>query len=220
MLAGNVTAIVDSLDHIIIRGDGADNLAVVESDAAEFVWLRGVDGTTINGEAQLLIGGNSELTRDIRIDLRGGDDQFAFNDVRLLGNVDLRTGSGDDLVLVNEVFAIREHIVDLGSGTDRFGAANTVMRGNLSVLGQGGGDYIQLTNFVAIRDVNIQMHGGDDEFHADDSTIEGQLEVRDSGAGDDLVELTRTDVREHLHVSLISGDDTVRISDDYNRSNI
>ena len=59
------------------------------------------------------------------------------------------------------------------------------------------------------------MHGGNDEFHADDATIGGNLEIHDVGAGADLVELTRTNVRESLRVSTVSGDDTVRIRDEF-----
>ena len=141
LLAGNVMAFVDGVDQIIVRGDTLDNVAAVESDADGLIWLRGAKGTAINGADQpLLIGSHGELTRNIRIDLRGGDDQLAFSDVALIGKVDLQTGAGDDLVLVNEVFAFSEHRIDLGIGADRFGAANTVMQHDLLVLGRGGDD--------------------------------------------------------------------------------
>ena len=203
LLAGDVTVSIGDTNELLIRGDAANNSVAVESPDGNFVWLRGADGTTINGEdGPLLIGGNGEIDRKVRIQLMGGDDQFAFDQVDLLGEVNLSAGAGHDTVLINGGFAFEKLDIDLGSGDDHFGAANSVLQRRMFIKARSGDDHLQFTSLVATDDLTVLMHGGNDQLELDSSTVLGNFTVGDLGAGNEEVTMDDFNVQGRLQFSL------------------
>jgi len=103
LLAGGVTATVVDGDLFVV-GDRDANAIVIRQaeDGADQFIIRGLvtdDGvqTTINGEARIIVDG---VTGDINASMRGGDDLIYIRDSDLPGNLIVRTGSGNDTVLV------------------------------------------------------------------------------------------------------------------------
>jgi hypothetical protein len=103
LLAGDVTAeVVDG--NLLLRGDQLSNQielrAAADGTAAiEIVGLPGEDGdlTTINGASSYVFDG---VTGDISASMRGGDDVIYIHDLDLPGDLNVRTGRGNDRVLV------------------------------------------------------------------------------------------------------------------------
>lgn len=103
LLAGDVTAeVVDG--NLLLRGDRLSNqvelrAAIDGSDAIEVIGLPSEDGdlTTINGAPSFTFTG---VTGDIAANMRGGDDVVYIHDLDILGDLNVRTGRGNDRVLV------------------------------------------------------------------------------------------------------------------------
>jgi hypothetical protein len=190
LLAGDV--VVSVLDgNLMVQGDELDNKIMITAGAqpGEFV-ITGLDGTTVHEEGQPPA---ADVTvadvHNVRVGLGDGNDLIAVVGAELSGSLGIRTGAGDDRVLI-------------GTGGD---AAELVgqLPGDLSVAVRGS--------------VLIGTNGGDDQVSVDDAMIGGRLGV-EAGADDDSVALgstaaldpmaaARLSVRGGVQVNLGQGND-------------
>lgn len=111
---GNVQVSVVS-GNLIIRGDNRDNNLIITESL-----IAGRADTTINGERRIFV--PDGVTGDVRITLRGGND---FVRVELPGtnfavpqDLEINTGSGNDLVELLQVRVPAETHLDTGNGHD------------------------------------------------------------------------------------------------------
>src|SRR4051794_32629103 len=78
MLAGNVLANLDATGALSVIGDAKVNNVAISQDAATSAYILSGVNTTINGLPSLNLGTLAGFTGDINVDLRGGNDVFAF----------------------------------------------------------------------------------------------------------------------------------------------
>jgi hypothetical protein len=101
--------------NLVIRGDEQDNNIIITESG-----ISGRAGTSVNGERHIFI--PEGVTNDIIIDMKGGDD---FVRVELPGtnfaiphDLEIRTGSGNDIIELLQVRAPNETRIDTGNGHD------------------------------------------------------------------------------------------------------
>ena len=104
LLAGDVVVSVVR-GELMLQGDTLDNkvIIVAGSEANSFV-IKGLDGTTVHQQddpaaTEVTVAG----VRSIRANLGDGNDLLALLGGDIRGNVSIRTGVGDDRVLIGTV---------------------------------------------------------------------------------------------------------------------
>ncbi len=200
MLAGDVTATaVDGL--LIIEGDMEGNQLRLRSgeNPGEIVVAGFPDsGTTINGQTgpQLFPG-----VRAVATDLGAGDDVIVLDEARVAANVFIRTGVGDDRVVLGRPDA---------SVPPTDGPA-VVIGGALSIMTGPGNDVVSAVDLAVADFVAIQTGQGDDVVRLGRPMMDAPADVRPSvllggalrvglGPGEDLMALHHV----HVHGSLFA----------------
>jgi hypothetical protein len=213
MLAGNITVSVSG-GSLFVRGDNADN-AVLISEVDEGVYaVAGFDDlegnpTDINGveNGVLFFEG---VTRDINIDLKGGDDLLAVgNDeediLSLIEECELNfgSGSGSESVALLEVepegsqtFVPRNLIIRTGDGDDQVALIVAVHRTADINLGKGD-DAIAVGNSQFGDDLIIKTDKGFDFVCADDNVVGDHLNIQ-TGDDSDAVHVEGLEARHAL----------------------
>lgn len=123
MLAGNVTAALDGIGNLSLKGDSKNNVVTV-AQASNGRWVvRGLLGTTINGKSVQTYGING----GIKANLGNGNDAIAVLRGEIFGELSIATGNGNDAVAVVKV--------DVGTLRVNTGAGNDVTFVNSVVAG-------------------------------------------------------------------------------------
>jgi hypothetical protein len=199
MLAGNVTVSVSG-GTLNIRGDGEDNaifVSEVEQGVYAVVGFDDLEGnpTFVNGDENgvVVIGG---VTRDINIDLKGGDDLLAIgNDegdlLDLIAECELNFGEENEdpeieslLEVVPEgsqTFVPRDLIIRTGDGNDQVALIVAVSRTANINLGQHD-DAIAVGDSQFGDDLIIKTDKGFDFVCVVDNVVGDQLNIQ---TGDD-----------------------------------
>jgi hypothetical protein len=200
MLAGNVTVSVSG-GTLNIRGDGEDN-AIVVSEVEEGVYaVLGFDDlegnpTFVNGDENgvVVIGG---VTRDINIDLKGGDDLLAIGNDEgdLLGLIEeCALNFGED----NEEPEIESLLAVVPEGSQTFVPRDLIIRTG------DGNDQVAL--IVAVnRKADINLGKGDDAIAVGDSQFGDDLIIK-TDKGFDFVCVVDNFVGDQLNIQ--TGDDS------------
>lgn len=236
---GNVTVRIKGGD-LLVRGDGESNRisvapgSTVGREPPDLLFVVGADGTTVNGEAFVVIervdGGFSiEMgDGDDRIDLEdlsgpwapslldvamgAGSDLIGFWDVNVGADLLVRTGPGDDTVVGDGITFGRDLRVDLGAGNDRLmpsflkGSAP----GGRSAIDAGvGNDVIEMDTPTFAGPVAVSTGPGDDTLfffgRFDDAAS------FDAGAGDDALVLHGSALAGPTRIVAGNGNDTVAV---------
>lgn len=186
LLAGDVEVFVEN-GSVVISGDDTDNgVAIIAGETPNQLVITGVHNngaTTINGQWQEIV----DVTGDILINLRDGDDSFFWNaaeggNVSLPGQLRILGRGGDDrihLTSIDALFAVHGKTqIDTGIGDDTvsldaegFGAGLS-FHANLSILTRDGDDQVtvEATGGNASIDVpgKLAIYPGN---HGDDVTV-------------------------------------------------
>lgn len=232
MLAGNVTVSVSG-GTLNIRGDGEDNavfITEVEEGVYAVVGFDDLSGspTSINGvsNGELVFGG---VTRDINIDLKGGDDLLAIgNDegdlIDLIEECGLNFGSGsgsgsgsvsDSASLLevvpegSQTFVPRDLIIRTGDGDDQVALIVAVNRIANINLGKND-DAIAVGTSQFGDDLLIATEQGFDFVCADENEV-GDLFSVQTGDDADAVSVSRLSAT-HAIIDTGKGSDEVGAS--------
>lgn len=192
--AGNIiAAVIDGL--LVIEGDAEANVFRVTHDADFPVGTLVVDGygaTLVNGEREVEF---DAVTRGV--DIRtgaGADDVTVGGSGDFAGNVLIRTGPGDDQILVEGLDSEGSLIVRTQGGDDRVELfANDI--GAIDIRTGRGADVVWIDETLARGLVLLRTGKGADvveiernfpEFAFEGSTFEGPVEIR-MGRQDDTI---------------------------------
>ncbi len=145
--------------------------------------------TTINGQAGPVT--FTRVGKDLNISLNGGDDvvELTADDsdpLWVVNKLDIKTGDGDDQVLMTQVHALRLSI-DTGSGDDTI----------------NGSDSGNTTGIMVTKEAVISTGGGSDDLQIANSLFKRTL-VANLGAGGDSAAVQSTTFREN-QLNLIGG---------------
>jgi hypothetical protein len=183
MMAGNITASVVN-EELVLNGDGAGNQVEVHQTVGNLYKVKGLNGTTINGKADK----SFIFEKGIRVDLKGGDDEFSmgglvfFDDVD--GNLNINMGAGKDKVNLGRVIVDGDTNIDTSTEDDIVNFSTASLR-KLTLNTGAGSDSVSM-GFSSTSQANINMDLGNDAFVYGGSTSDS-IKV-DTGSGDDRVE--------------------------------
>jgi hypothetical protein len=211
--AGGVSDVSVSVKGGSLRllGDDGPSSVLIRATAqpGSFV-VAGMAGTTINGSS----GDNfSGVTRGLRIDLGGGDNELLVTAGELVSELELpgafsyRSGSGNDLVVLDHVVFSSKVGVDAGEGDDTvFGYVAFLPLGARVNTGEGD-DLVVLDNALSGGALVLGLGLGDDEALLLDGDFAGRASLL-LGAGDDAARFHAVSF-EALLLKGVTGQDAV-----------
>jgi hypothetical protein len=164
---GNVQVSLEN-GNLIIRGDSQDNNVILTENG-----ISGRANTTVNGERHIFI--PEGVTGNIDINLKGGNDflrvELPGTNFAVLHDLEITTGSGNDMLELLQVKVPEETHIDTGNGHDII-FIDGVFNPNEFVRSEFTGKF------------NVETGSGDDllEFHH--AMFHGEVDVN-LGAGTD-----------------------------------
>jgi len=204
LLPNNVTVTVVDGDMFVVGTDTVEDFVIgnISGVAGEF-FIASESGTTINGSSS---GGTfTGVTGDVFVDLGGGDDTFRSGNVTYLGNLKIKSGEGNDQVLLGQ-FPNTTTPVPVSIAKD------------LVFFDIGGDDLFLARDTSVGDDLRFRMGDGNDAVFFDSTQVADKVRGR-TGAGDDDVFFNEMTVGTSVAVSLGSGVDSAEFSDaDFGRS--
>lgn len=207
LLSGDVTAEVIN-GSLILRGDDAANVITIDRDpltgAVRVLGNFGTDNrgqvlpehtTTVNGQPSVVHPERpflsfDNVTRDVRVELGGGDDKLVVNGLDLPRRLRVDAGAGADRV---EVIACRVgaglFIRGVGGGDKTVAVSASDVAGPTRVLTGADADAVSLTASTFNRRTVVRTGRGDDEIVTSADFRRGMAR-RDGPGQDSLLEGT------------------------------
>ena len=166
MMAGDVSVSVTDGD-LVINGDNENNEFMIIGTGVDSPYdIIGVNGTSINGQSAITV---DELTDDIRINLKNGDNTLGLSNVYAKDRMRVRTGKGNDTIVLEESGAKRMLNINSGSGDDSIYLYRSGSR-RIDVRTGAGNDELALDNSQT-QYLNAKTGGGNDEMYVGDTTF-------------------------------------------------
>jgi len=201
----------------VLGSTGADAISVLAVDGV--VSVNGLSGTTVNGLPTVQFSG---VTGAIVIALGDGDDNLQMTDGRILSDLHVDLGAGDDICFAQRNQVAGDFVVDAGSaaqwgdlvalaGNDLIG--NAVLR-SLVVTGQFV--TIGARGQVVGEDLILLGGSGEDLFFVDGNQVFGNVILDTAGGHDEIrfasvLTSTPNDITGNLTIEAGSGDDLVEV---------
>ena len=184
VLDGRVLAAVFD-GNLMVRGDRQANSIIIDREGAAPGEIRVmVDaGTTLN-HGDTFYAFFSGVTKDIRIQLAGGDDKAVVRGLSVRRDLILGTSGGNDQLWLDAVAVGRHLGAQAGAGNDRVGIIDSSVAGHTRVETGLGHDLVSLDDSV-FHKVSVLTGRGNDTIYLG-STISGRRIIVD-GPGRDLV---------------------------------
>ena len=190
--AGNVTASIVNGDLRII-GDNLSNQVVVIEDAGRYR-VRGLNNTKINSAAADLFFSQEQLTRDLRVDMKGGNDIFllVLNGIQVPRDVKVSGGDGNDTVGFDQVNVGNDLTIDMGRGNDVVNLENTLVGDDMTIDTGADRDRVRLANVQVQDRLDIDLGSGNADLLQLEQVSATRARLR--GGSGNADELRRTDV--------------------------
>lgn len=208
--AGDVTVFADRGVLALTGDDLANDVQVDRDPATRELVLRGRNGTTLGGAAEVRIAG----VKSIRAAFGAGDDVLALGGFALTGELSADLGDGSDTLSLYHVRVRRRLVVLGGAGDDTvtLDAASSLFRGG-SVETADGNDHVRVADSFVHGRLRIVTGEGDDlvEVHRNGFTTYGSLLVR-TGAGTDTVDVLGNTFQGPVKVETDEGQDAVWVT--------
>lgn len=187
----SVTATLKGGALVVVGDDTASTLVIHATPQAGTLVIEGVAGELINGASSAEFAG---VTRGITLDLGGGDDELlltpqgqgVLDPELVVPALSVRSGEGDDLLVLERVRVAGKLAVDSGPGADAVVAFLSTLEGNARFASADGDDALVLVfNTSAARALRADLGAGNDVFGFDNGRLEGKTSLL-FGTGDDL----------------------------------
>jgi hypothetical protein len=208
--SGNVRARPNKGSLVVTGDNAANSIRIVPGDSPGEWLVIGIGLTTVNGKPQDTISG---VTRDVLVDMRGGDDYVLLENATAERNVRVNMGAGGGLAVLVSVSTGRHVSVLPGRGgqLDAY-VLTSVVGGNLHVCGGGGSDRAFITDTTVQGNMTARLGGGADELQIRGGVV-GRDTIVQSGAGNDTIGIQGLVVQRDLRIDPCHGDDVVSLSD-------
>lgn len=163
MMAGDVTAKISGGD-LVIKGDSlANGITIAAGTTAGTVVVTGI---TAGGSATTVNGGTtavtlSGFTGDLKIDLKGGDDNVSVTGLTVSDDGKIKAGNGGDTVSVSDTTFGDDFKTDLGDGDDTLTLDSITVTGHAKVEGHHGDDDTTITDSTFSK-LDVSLGRGDD----------------------------------------------------------
>ena len=213
LLAGDVTVVESG--HLYIRGDQANNQFEVVAENGRLE-VRGLEGTTINGEESYIVSG-AQVTESgvsfaggLRAHLGPGHDDFVVRDAVFESRSIIFGGTGDDSVAVEDSTFADQFVIQTFHGNDSVSTSGSYFADTLYAITLDGEDSVTVTDSVFAGNSFVNTGNHSDSIHSQGNHYSGELNLLLSSAGNDSVELNNPVIGENqLGVFLGNGDDTI-----------
>lgn len=226
MLAGDVVVNLNSSGDLTIQGDNQSNIVDVYSERQDEVTITGLDGTHV------IVDGQSydeytfdlpteEIADDVRIKMRGGDDQVMLRFLSIGGDLKVNMGAGEDIAVLSfsEVGDDAQLLGGSGRYGDKLSVTNSSIGDDLRInSGPGSKTFDMFTPIDEIgvsADVsdpiakNVSLRGGSGvTVVAIGATFDGKLSVN-TGSGDDGIVFIAANLTDEVSISTGSGNDAL-----------
>lgn len=171
LLAGDVR-VATSQGAFYIRGDGASNqVEVVKSLHSSDITVRGLEGTTINGQTEILLTGPAaRVIKGFRASMGPGDDFIRFEDTYAEGRTVVYGGIGNDSIGFYRA-TVSDITVQTYTGDDAISIDKLIVNGDFRVYALEGNDTVGISGLRAFGQNTIATHGGDDLVSIENSAI-------------------------------------------------
>ncbi len=172
--AGEVIAAVDAHGDLFVAGSsGADSVAMVHVASSNHWFVKaGAPTTSINGVNTVAF----VVTRDVVIDLRGGDDEVQCSGA-VPRDLRIRLGAGVDEARVYDATVGRDLRVVKGPDRDTFDLKKSAITRDVRIDSGGPGvDFAVRTSSIG-RDLTVRFGGGPAFAGAGESRVESWVEL-------------------------------------------
>lgn len=167
--AGNVLVSLSGSGNLTLKGDNFNNAVRVDPIAGgiQVSGLNDLNGvpTTVNGQTAAVFLGTTFLRGNLKVQLKGGDDDF-ISTVSVEKNVNVNMGSGSDvLTMVNQTVGGNAKINMGSTGNileDVTNVANVTVDGNAVIKGSKGSHIVDIDNSLIRRKLTVNLGADDD----------------------------------------------------------
>lgn len=188
--AGNILAQLSGGD-LALQGDNLGNEVRVSQAANGNVTVRGLNGTTVNGLAQVTY--PAAVLNKVEANLEGGNDILTIGSLNVAGDVFVQAGEGNDRVVLNGTISGSLVSVSGGLGADTVRVADVSVLGDMNVNTEDGAGTILFQNATIDGNVSAISLDANDVIRGTNLTVTGDLLV-ESGKGDDQISFTTATV--------------------------
>jgi hypothetical protein len=234
-MAGNVAAAVVGPD-LILTGDVLDNQIELRDLGGGAYQVVGLGGTTVNGAAAQVFGGvagkiqatmnrgNDTILIDEvfsapgNMDLNMGDghDRVLFygpaaGSIKIAGNLNVQTGTGNDIVRINGTSVLKGATFDTGTENDSLGAHLLSVEGDLGILTRAGDDVVALNRSLVRGSTRIDTAEGKDDLRIGAGSMFVGSFSANMGAGNDFFRLADTTFRSQFVFNAGEGNDRMEV---------
>jgi hypothetical protein len=145
VLAGNVTAVLQK-GSLVVTGDAADNgITITQLENGNFQVV-GDGTTTVNGQSLGTPAVVSGATKNVKVDMKAGNDTVALTGLDVRQNLLVDGGSGNDSITLIDVDVRFNTVLRGGSGADSITAAGVDAGSTLLVNGGNDVNTINVSN--------------------------------------------------------------------------
>jgi hypothetical protein len=210
--AGNVVATIVG-DNLVLAGDAQDNSVRIEIDGGNVI-VTGLDGTTINGDADFeAVTGSTSIAGDLVAQLGKGNDTLVIgDDVVVEGDVRVSDKSGATTLGMRSVEIQGDLLVNTGRKDDRISLVDTTIGGVAKIATHRGKDLVSLLQTTVTGAVDIGTGRGKDGIVIDDSELSASARLR-TGQGRDAALIRGTTIAEDLSARTGRGRDFLMLQD-------
>lgn len=188
-----LSAGVDVLASVVhgnlnIRGTAAADVILLDQAGlnADQVRITGSGGTTINGQASVVLSG---LTGKVDIRMGAGDDSVTLEDMSLPSNVSVDGQKGDNTLSLDTVQIAQSLVItNSASRSSTIAIGDTTIGKDLMILPCSGAETIALRSVEVQRNSLLVSGKGADVVTVDDSTFHGSVKLY-TGQGADAVQI-------------------------------
>ena len=202
MLAGDISVKISG-DRLLLNGDSEDNSVSIFAINGQVI-VDAYNNTTLSGDATSSRSFNTGIAENdlklLRVNLRGGDDEFGDNQIELNARYVVNMGQGDDFFVIGSGERNGRITVKGGGGDDEmFVGESTVVNGDFSMNTGGGDDSLVFSNFGDLTfngRARISLGGGDDALEFDPATVSFGMSPRSisGGGGSDIFDAKGTGI--------------------------
>ena len=206
LLSGTVQLQADHGRFFITGDDQPNQIAIYESN--NIIHVGGLGGTKITGTPEHL---HQKFSRGIVVNLNGGNDAVTFAG-HLLGDLDIDTGDGNDLIIINNANVSNSMLLQAGAGDDGVSITNSSIRFNAQIEQGTGADFTVMNSFHVGNELKIDDLIGNAQMSLSRLIVGGDTIVK-TGDTSDGVAIHHSVLNGDTAISTAGGNDSIFLSD-------
>jgi hypothetical protein len=219
-----------SNDDLVVTGDSTNDQIQVSRLPGGITQIVGMNGTRVNGTTNPLI---FSFGHDMNINLGEGNNLVYMpqgNGGVQANSLNIKTGSGKDVINIYQFTAANDITIDTGNGDDGVFldyaiAADNVHTGGddgINVYTRGGSDFVQIYNSYSNGDVvalledppGVGQYGGADTLYMGNVTVVDDVWIWGFG-GNDSFYLDQVGAGDNLSVDMGDGNDNLKLTNSH-----